>query len=101
MLIFTKSSYEFQKNSAIYKDQKIPVLTSTVSIETVLVLACISHVSAPKSVATNQLKVYYSGTLQGPRKSVLPLTVFVENVMESAHYQGYFFIDISRLVNKK
>ena len=85
MLIFTNSAYQFQKNSAIYKDQKKPVLTSTVSIETVLVSACIFHVSAPKLVATNHLQVCYSRTLQGPRKPVLPLTVSVENVMESAH----------------
>ena len=86
MLIFTNSTYQFQKNSAIYKDKKKLVLTSTVSIETVLVSACIFHVSALKPIATNQLQVCYSGTLQGPRKSVLPLTVSVENVMESAHY---------------
>ena len=79
MLIFTNSTYQFQKNSVIYKDKKTPVLTSTVSIETVLI-------SAPKPIATNQLQVCYSGTLQGPRKQVLPLTVSVENVMESAHY---------------
>ena len=85
MLIFTNSAYQFQKNSAIYKDQKKPVLTSMVSIETAIVSACIFHVSAPKPEATNQLQVCYSGTLQGPRKPILPLTVSVENVMESAH----------------
>ena len=85
MLIFTNSAYQFPKNSAIYKDKKKTVLTSTVSLETVLVSACIFHVSAPKPVATNQLQVFYSRTLQGPRKPVLPLTVYVENVMESAH----------------
>ena len=86
MLIFTNSAYQFQKNSAIYKDQKKKlVLTSTVSIETVLVSACIFHVSAPKPVATNQLQACYSGTLQGPRKPVLPIIVSVEIVMESAH----------------
>ena len=85
MLIISNSAYQFQKNFAIYKDQKKPVLTSTVSIETVLVSACIFHVSAPKLVATNQLQVCYSGTLQGPRKPVLPLTVSIENVLELAH----------------
>ena len=65
--------------------QKKTVLTSTVSLETVLVSACIFHVSAPKPVATNKLQVCYLGTLQGPRKPVLPLTVSVENVMESSH----------------
>ena len=59
MLIFTNSAYQFQKNSAIYKEKKKLVLTSTVSIETVLVSACIFHVSAPKPVATNQLQVCY------------------------------------------
>ena len=85
MLILTISAYQFQKNSAIYKDKKKPVLTSTVYIETVLVSACIFHVSASKPVATNQLQVCYFGTLQGPKKLVLPLTVSVENVMESAY----------------
>ena len=85
MLIFTNSAYQFQKNSANYKDKKKPVLTSIVSIKTVLVLVCIFHVSAPKPAATNQLQVCYSGTLQGPRKPVLPLTVSIETVMESAH----------------
>ena len=85
MLIFTNSAYQFQKNSAIYKDKKKPVLTSTISIEIVLVSARIFHVSAPKPVATNQLQVFYFGTLQGPKKPILPLTVSVENVMESAH----------------
>ena len=56
ILIFTNSAYQFQKNSAIYKGKKRPVLTSTVFIEAVLVSACIFHVSAPKPVATNQLR---------------------------------------------
>ena len=55
MLIFTNSAYQFQKNYAIYKEKKKPDLTSIVSIETVLVSACIFHVSAPKPVATNKL----------------------------------------------
>ena len=86
MLMFTNSAYQFQKSFANYKDKKTSPKTSTVSIETVLVSACIFHVSALKPAATNQLQVCYSRTLQGPRKSVLPLTVSVETVLESAHY---------------
>ena len=84
MLIFIKSAYQFQKSSANYKDKK-KTSPNINSIETVLVSACIFHVSTPKPAATNQLQVCYSGTLQGPRKPVLPLTVSVETVLESAH----------------
>ena len=86
MLIFKNSAYQFQKNYSIYNEKKKK--TSPNIDGFYKNCSCISMYISCISSKTNSQKSapsLLSGTLQGPRKLVLPLTLSIENVMESAH----------------